>query len=101
MRRASGVDVYGETRIFADQGAGDAGVIQVDVGKEDGVEVGDGQALVLQGLAQSVQCGRWAGVDKGAVAGGLEQSGGYGAEVAAPVAQHILADYFGKKVPPL
>ncbi len=31
----------------------------------------------------------------------MEQSGGYGATVAAPVAQHILADYFGKKVPPL
>ncbi|MGD0474260.1 MAG: penicillin-binding protein 2 [Candidatus Velthaea sp.] len=30
----------------------------------------------------------------------MEQSGGYGAEVAAPVAQHILADYFGKKLPP-
>jgi penicillin-binding protein 2 len=31
----------------------------------------------------------------------MEQSGGYGSEVAAPVAQHILADYFGKKIPPL
>jgi penicillin-binding protein 2 len=31
----------------------------------------------------------------------MEQSGGYGAEVAAPVAQHILAEYFGKKIPPL
>ncbi len=31
----------------------------------------------------------------------MEQSGGYGASVAAPVAQHILADYFGKKIPPL
>jgi penicillin-binding protein 2 len=31
----------------------------------------------------------------------MEQSGGYGAEVAAPVAQHILADYFSKKIPPL
>ena len=31
----------------------------------------------------------------------MEQSGGYGSEVAAPVAQHILAEYFGKKIPPL
>jgi penicillin-binding protein 2 len=31
----------------------------------------------------------------------MEQSGGYGSEVAAPVAQHILADFFGKKIPPL
>jgi penicillin-binding protein 2 len=31
----------------------------------------------------------------------MEQSGGYGASVAAPVAQHIIAEYFGKKIPPL
>jgi hypothetical protein len=31
----------------------------------------------------------------------MEQSGGYGATVAAPVAQHIIAEYFGKKIPPL
>ncbi len=31
----------------------------------------------------------------------MEQSGGYGASVAAPVAQHILAEYFGKKIAPL
>lgn len=31
----------------------------------------------------------------------MEQSGSYGATVAAPVAQHIIAEYFGKKLPPL
>ena len=31
----------------------------------------------------------------------MEKSGGYGASVAAPVAQHTMADYFGKKLPPL
>ncbi|MBV8642438.1 MAG: penicillin-binding protein 2 [Candidatus Eremiobacteraeota bacterium] len=31
----------------------------------------------------------------------MEKSGGYGASVAAPVAQHTIADYFGKKLPPL
>ncbi len=31
----------------------------------------------------------------------MEKSGGYGASVAAPVAQHIFAEYFGKKIPPL
>jgi penicillin-binding protein 2 len=31
----------------------------------------------------------------------MEQSGGYGASVAAPVAQHIIAEYFGKKIPPI
>lgn len=31
----------------------------------------------------------------------MEQSGGYGASVAAPVAQHILAEFFGKQLPPI
>jgi penicillin-binding protein 2 len=31
----------------------------------------------------------------------MEKSGGYGASVAAPVAQHIFAEYFGKKIAPL
>jgi penicillin-binding protein 2 len=31
----------------------------------------------------------------------MEKSGGYGATVAAPIAQHVIAEYFGKKLPPL
>jgi penicillin-binding protein 2 len=31
----------------------------------------------------------------------VEKSGGYGASVAAPVAQHIIAEYFGHKIPPI
>jgi penicillin-binding protein 2 len=31
----------------------------------------------------------------------MEKSGGYGAGVAGPVAQHIIAEYFGKKLPPI
>ena len=31
----------------------------------------------------------------------MEKSGSYGATVAAPVAQHIIAEYFGKKIPPI
>ena len=31
----------------------------------------------------------------------MEQTGGYGASVAAPVAQHIIAEYFGKHIPPI
>ncbi len=31
----------------------------------------------------------------------MDKSGGYGASVAAPVAQHVIADYFGKNLPPL
>jgi hypothetical protein len=31
----------------------------------------------------------------------VEKSGGYGAQVAAPIAQHIIAEYFGRTIPPL
>lgn len=31
----------------------------------------------------------------------VEKSGGYGASVAAPIAQHVIAEYFGRKIPPI
>jgi penicillin-binding protein 2 len=31
----------------------------------------------------------------------VEKSGGYGAEVAAPIAQHVIAAYFGRNIPPI
>ena len=31
----------------------------------------------------------------------MEKSGGYGATVAAPIAQHVIAEYFGKNIAPL
>jgi penicillin-binding protein 2 len=31
----------------------------------------------------------------------MEKTGGYGASVAAPIAQHVIAEYFGKKIEPL
>lgn len=45
----------------------------------------------------------WAPADhpKIALAVYMEKSGGYGASVAAPVAQHVIAEYFGKKIDPI
>ncbi|MDQ6942618.1 MAG: penicillin-binding protein 2 [Candidatus Eremiobacteraeota bacterium] len=31
----------------------------------------------------------------------MEKSGGYGASVAAPIAQHVIAEYFGRHIPPI
>jgi penicillin-binding protein 2 len=31
----------------------------------------------------------------------IEKSGGYGSQVAAPIAQHVIAEYFGKVIPPI
>ncbi len=36
-----------------------------------------------------------------AIAVYMEKTGGYGASVAAPVAQHIIAEYFGRNIPPI
>jgi penicillin-binding protein 2 len=45
----------------------------------------------------------WAPSDhpKLAMAVYMEKSGGYGASVAAPIAQHVIAEYFGVKIPPI
>jgi penicillin-binding protein 2 len=31
----------------------------------------------------------------------VDKSGGYGASVAAPIAQHVIAEYFGRNIPPI
>ena len=31
----------------------------------------------------------------------MEKTAGYGSQVAAPVAQHVIAEYFGRKIPPI
>jgi penicillin-binding protein 2 len=36
-----------------------------------------------------------------AIAVYMEKTGGYGASVAAPIAQHIIAEYFGRNIPPI
>jgi penicillin-binding protein 2 len=36
-----------------------------------------------------------------AIAVYMEKTGGYGAQVAAPIAQHIIAEYFGRHIPPI
>jgi penicillin-binding protein 2 len=36
-----------------------------------------------------------------AIAVYMEKTGGYGASVAAPIAQHIIAEYFGRHIPPI
>jgi len=45
----------------------------------------------------------WAPSDhpKIAMAVFMEKSGGYGASVAAPIAQHVIAEYFHRKIPPI
>ena len=85
MERALGVNVNAETGIFANQGAGGSGVIEVDVGEKDGFEISDGESARKQLGAQSVERGGRAGIDDGVMAAGFEKSGCDGVWAAGPV----------------
>jgi hypothetical protein len=54
--------------IFADEGAGSAGVVQVDVRQKNGVEIAHADATGLKLLVQGAERGTRPGVDHGAVA---------------------------------
>jgi len=51
--RAEFVHVNGKAGILADERAGGAGMVEVNVGDEDGVEIGDGETVGAELLAQS------------------------------------------------
>src|SRR5205807_6004763 len=78
VRRAIPVDIHGKAGIFADERAGSAGVIQVDVGEEDGVEVAHADATGLELLVQGLERGARARVDHGAVAVRFQKARGNG-----------------------
>ena len=79
------VHVNAEAGIFADEGAGGSGVIEVNVGEEDGFEIGDGESAGAEFGAQSFERGGRAGIDDGVMAAGFEESGGDGVRAAGPV----------------
>ena len=60
-------------------------MIEVDVGEEDGFEIGDGESAGAEFGAQSFECGGRAGIDDGVMAPGFEQCCGDGARAAGPV----------------
>ena len=84
MRCAFGVNVNGKARVFADECAGGAGVVQVDVGEEDGVEIADTDAASVEGMAQGLDRGARTGVDDGAMAVRFEKRGGDGVRASHP-----------------
>ena len=68
MARANLVDIHAEAGVFADKRSRGAGVVQVDVRKENGVEIAHPDAPSLELLVQSRERGPRARVDNGAVA---------------------------------
>jgi hypothetical protein len=85
VERAALVDVHAQVGIFADEGAGGSGVIEVDVGEEDGFEIGEGESAGKELGAQNFECGGRAGVDDGVVTASFEQGGSDGVRAAGPV----------------
>jgi penicillin-binding protein 2 len=72
-----------------------------------GLPIGGKSGTAQTGVAGSGQNTTWfvayapAGHPTIAMAVYMEKSGGYGASVAGTVAQHTIAEYFGKKIPPI
>ena len=64
MRRAKGVDVDGERRVFPREQAGGAGVIEMNMGHEHAGEILEGEANAAQRLAQVIDGGAGAGFDQ-------------------------------------
>jgi hypothetical protein len=60
-------------------------VVKVDMGEEDGVEVRDAEAMLVEALTERRESGGGAGVDEGVVTIGFEQSGSDGVRVVNPV----------------
>jgi hypothetical protein len=83
--RAILVNVDGKPGIFTNERAAGPCVIQVDVRKQDGVEIAHREAVCLKLLAKGFERRAWSWVDDGAVAVGFEKGRGNGARVTHPV----------------
>jgi hypothetical protein len=70
VRRTALVHVDGDARMLAEDGAAGAGVIEVDVGEKDRLDVAQAQAAVRQLGAQLVEGAGGTGIDQGDAAGG-------------------------------
>ena len=84
MRRAVLVHIHGEAGVLADQRPGGAGVVQVDVREEHGVEVAHAEAASPELLVQSVECGAGARVDNGVVTVRFEKADSNGTRPPHP-----------------
>ena len=84
MRRAEFVDIHREAGIFANQRAGSAGMVQMDVREKDGVEIAHAEAMGLELLVKSFERGARSGVDDGAVTVRFEQGGSNGVRTPGP-----------------
>ncbi len=65
--RAIPMDIHSEPRILADQRAGSAGMVQMNVREKNGIEISHADAAGLERLKQGLKRGTWAWVDNSAM----------------------------------
>lgn len=85
VRRAERMHVHGEARILADERARGSGVVEMDVGEKDGVEVGDGKTARKELLAKRRKRTRGPRVDQRGLAVAFDETGGNRPWMAEPV----------------
>jgi hypothetical protein len=84
VRRATRMNEDLKLRILFDDGTGGTRVVEVDVSKKDGMDVGKRKTVKSKLFAKSRERGGWAGVDDSNAIGGTEQGGGDGARMSGP-----------------
>ncbi len=82
---ASAVNVNGQARIFTDESASSSSVVEMDMGEQDGVKVGDGDRAGAKLLAQRRESGFGTRVNDSAMIFGFEQCGGDRFPMADPI----------------
>ncbi len=84
VRRAILVDINGEAGIFAHECTGSSGVVQVNVRKQDGVEIAHADAMSMELLVKSFERRARTGIDNRAVAVRLQKGRSNGVRAACP-----------------
>ena len=85
MPHARLVNIDFEIGIFFDERTGRAGVVQMNMREQNGVQVGDAEAARIEMMAKCGEGGSRARIEERAMASGFKKSGGNGARTAEPV----------------
>jgi hypothetical protein len=79
------VNINLQTRIFLDQGAGGAGVIEMNVGEQNGLQLWDGTVANRELLTKILESRSGARIDERSKIPGKHQRGGNGTRPALPI----------------
>jgi hypothetical protein len=79
------VDIDLQVRVLANERAGGGSMVKMDMSQEDGGEIGNGYAMLLELFAKSGECRGGTRVDERGVMLGAKKSGGNRARMAGPV----------------